>query len=232
VSEFSDSFHLRTNDSADAIALLRAAGVPGSVFPAKTGWVSFVFERGMRVGTNELADRVFAANKGLLVDYAYAADHGCWVSVYRGPERVARLRVSFETPSRSFDREALLQLGLLTPAGADAIDGWMREEQRSREYVVAEQLGLPRYRWFARRYEVEEPSEGGVEVDADGRVRSQKEALEDEIEELLRTLPPTRKRLGAITPPTKGAEQALAKKPVTKKRVTKKPATKRRAQRG
>ncbi len=115
VSELSDSFHLRTNDSADAVALLRAARVPGSVFPAENGWVSFVFERGMRIGTNDLADRVFAANKGLLVDNAYAADHGCWVSVYRGPERVARLKVSFETPSRSFDRESPSRSGRAAP---------------------------------------------------------------------------------------------------------------------
>jgi hypothetical protein len=209
VSEFSDSFHLRSSDPADAIALLRAARVAGSVFPAENGWVSFVFERGTRIGTKELAERVFAANKGLLVDYAYAADHGCWVSVYRGPERVARLSVSFETPTCSFDREAFLELRLLTLAGADAIERWMRHDQGPRDYVVAKQLGLPRYRWFARRYEVEEPSEGAVEVDADGRVRTREEVLGDEIEDLLRTLPPTKK--------------PAAKKPSAKKTVTKRP---------
>jgi hypothetical protein len=193
VSEFSDSFHLRANDPAGVVALLRAAGVAGSVFPAENGWVSFVFERGSRIGTNDLAERVFAANKGLLVDYAYAADHGCWVSVYRGPERVARLIVSFETPSHSFDRQAFRELGLLTPAGVDAIERWMRGEQRPHEYVVAEQLQLPRYKWFARRYEVEQPSEDAIGVDADGRVRTHEEVLNDEIDELLRTLPPTKK---------------------------------------
>jgi hypothetical protein len=193
VSEFSDSFHLRTNDPADVIAMLRAAKVAGSVFPAQNGWVSFVFERGLRVGSNELAERVFAANKGLLVDYAYAEDHGCWVSVYRGPERVARLVCSFETPRRSFDRAAFLELGLLTPASADAIERWMRQGHRSRDYVVAKQLELPRYRWFARRYEVDEPSEDGIEVDAEGHAQTNEEASNDEIEDLLRTLPPTKK---------------------------------------
>jgi hypothetical protein len=210
VSEFSDSFHLRATDPADAIALLRAAGVAGSVFPAENGWVSFVFERGSGIGTKELAERVFTANKGLLVDYSYAADHGCWVAVYLGAERVARLTVSFETPSRSFDREAFLRLGLLAPAGADAIERWMHGDQRTGDYVVAKQLGLPRYRWFARRYELDEPSEGGVEVDADGSVRTHEEALKDEIEELLRTLPPTKKP---------AAKKPAGKKSVTKRRV-------------
>jgi hypothetical protein len=212
VSEFSDSFHLRSDDPADAVALLRAARVAGHVFPAQNGWVSFVCERGTRIGSDELAARVFAANTGLLVDYSYAEDHGCWVAVYVGSERVARLKVSFETSSRSFDRDAFIRLGLFAPPAADAIEQWMWGEGRAREYVVAEQLRLPRYQWLAWRYAVEAPSEDRIEVDAEGRVRTQEDTARDEIEELLRTLPPTRKRPGLPVAQPKPAKKAAPTK--------------------
>jgi hypothetical protein len=78
------------------------------------GWVPFVFPLGSQLGLEDLVERVVAANRGLLVRYAYAGDHGCSALVYRGPTRVAELVVSFESkkPGR-FDRAKFVELGLL-----------------------------------------------------------------------------------------------------------------------
>src|SRR5262249_7010639 len=119
--------------------------------------------------------------------------------------------------------EAFVRLGLLAPLAADAIEQWARGERGPCEYVVAEQLRLPRYRWFSWRYVEEDPSEDRIEVDADGRVRTHEEAAHAEVEELLRTLPPTRKPSGPRAPPERG------KKPAAKKTAPSKSAVRTRA---
>lgn len=44
MSEFSDSYHLRSNNQQDGVDLLRAAGLRGYVFPPENGWVTVVAE--------------------------------------------------------------------------------------------------------------------------------------------------------------------------------------------
>jgi hypothetical protein len=169
MSEFSDSCHLRTMLREDAVQLLNACKVHGYVFDEAGGWVPFVFP------IDKLA-RVVAANTGLLVRYEYAGDHGCAVTVYDRAVRVAGLDVGFESskPGR-FDREAIIERGLVTAKAASEIERWVRDVRRDREsLVVAAGLGLSRHEWFAYDY-VHRGRDADrrdcIEVRADGGVR-------------------------------------------------------------
>lgn len=72
MSEFSESYHLRSTDIADGISLLRRAGLKGYVFPPQQGWVSIVAEE------NSFApdQRIVSENQGSLLHYVSAEDHG------------------------------------------------------------------------------------------------------------------------------------------------------------
>jgi hypothetical protein len=226
MSEFSDSFHLRSTDPQDAIALLRRAKAPGYVFPPADGFVTFVCPR-----DEDVPKAVLAANVGLLIDYSFAEDHGCWVDVYERDAKVASLSVDFDEQRAHFERSKFIAKGLLDAGAAEDVARWIRgspdaEARSGREaYVIARKLRLPRFAWLSYRYAQtdETPPEGRIEVDRSGRTRTIEEAEMDDIGELLATLPPTRK---PRAPPTDKTPTAT-KKAATKKAATKKAATKK-----
>jgi hypothetical protein len=89
--------------------------------------------------------------------------------------------------------------------------------------------------WLSYSYELanETPAAGRIEVDRGGRVRTFEQASKEEIEELLATLPPTRKQPGA-PPPAKAKAKANGKanakvtpKPKPTKTAKKKPRSAR-----
>lgn len=82
MSEFSESYHLATQHQQDAVDLLKKAQTRGFVFPNTNQWVTFVAE------TTEYGDidsRIISANRGTLLHYVHAEDHGWEFSVYEGP---------------------------------------------------------------------------------------------------------------------------------------------------
>lgn len=91
MSEFSDSFHLRSDDLDEGVALLRRAGLEGFVFPSEGGWTTLVCE-----GDGE---RLVAENTGTLLRYQWARDHGCRVDAWSSQARLAMLEVNFEKPT-------------------------------------------------------------------------------------------------------------------------------------
>lgn len=227
MSEFSDSFHLRTDDPEDAIELLRRAKVPGFVFPPAFGFVSFVCPRDKR-----FYQQVLGANLGLLVDYSFAADHGCWVNLYERDVKVGNLSAAFEEERSRFDREAFIDIGLVDPQGAEAIAEWVREahdpSKRSREtdHLVAKKLRLPQFSWLSYHYALsdETPPEGRIEVDREGQAHTLEDASQAEIEEILEKLPPQRRSPGAPKskrPPPVNAPKAKAKTSAKVKTKTK-----------
>ncbi len=44
MSEFSDSYHLRTNDPVEAVRLLHRLGRAGAVLPVEGEWVTFLVD--------------------------------------------------------------------------------------------------------------------------------------------------------------------------------------------
>lgn len=158
MSEFSESFHLVSRKTEDAIALLDAAGASGFVFPANGARVSFVCPE----SANE---RVIAANTLLLLHYVFAADHLCRVDLYEQAKRVGTLSRSFETKKKPrFDRDAFVAARVML--STTEVDRWLTgelDEDRNNRYVVAQTLGLARYQWLSYAYEID----GGGEPDPD-----------------------------------------------------------------
>lgn len=63
MSEFSESFHLRSEDRADGVDLLRRAKTTGYVFEPRDGWVTVLSPRGSMPGLGDREERVLAAAK-------------------------------------------------------------------------------------------------------------------------------------------------------------------------
>lgn len=218
MSEFSDSFHLRATDPQDVIALLRCAKVPGYVFPPANGFVTFVCPR-----DEDVRQAVLGANVGLLIDYSFAADHGCWVNVYERDTNVASLSVDFDEQRARFERTKFIAKGLLDAGAAEDVAQWIRGSPDAeapsggQAHVIARKLRLPHFAWLSYHYAQTDdtPPEGRIEVDRSGRTRTTEEAEMVDIDELLATLPPTRKPRA----PPAGKAPTAPKKAAPKKGV-------------
>ena len=55
MSEFSESYHLRSERQDDAVELLRRAKLKGYVYPPTSGWVTFLAEQGVSSRTSGLS---------------------------------------------------------------------------------------------------------------------------------------------------------------------------------
>jgi hypothetical protein len=171
VSEFSESCHLRCDDRAEGVELLRRAKMGGYVFAPEHGWVTVLFARASFAGSADLDARILAANRLLLVQYFYAEDHECGANLYDAQQRVGRVYVSFERDRSSFDRAAFVTRGLLTEEAAAKVDAWARGTREVGNLVLAGALGLPRYEWCSFAYESRNPPrDERVEVDAKGQL--------------------------------------------------------------
>lgn len=159
MSEFSESLHLRTRSASAAANLLRRAGAVGFVLPPLGGFCAIAVKRGS-------LDRVVAANRGTLLAYDYAGDHGCSIAAYVGTERVARLSMSFETPRRRFDRSAFVTRKLLTERAASELQKTLDGDGVPGAAELARPFGITRFRWFSYDYERSAtfPAEGRVHV--------------------------------------------------------------------
>ena len=156
MSEFSESYHLRTSDTNAAIELLKRAGRKGYVFPAADGWVTFVAEE----NTFEPDPAVIAANQGLLLHYVSAEDHGWSFSLFENTGEKCRFNCQWENeveidPSR-YSPEALGLLGLKFDAeeltrivSLDTIEGVFADAPAPR---FAELMRLPRHDWLSFDY--------------------------------------------------------------------------------
>lgn len=80
MSEFSESYQLRSERSEPAVELLRRANRKGYVFEPVNGWVTFVAEK----GTFEPDQLIVAAASSPLLHYVSAEDHGWSFTLYDG----------------------------------------------------------------------------------------------------------------------------------------------------
>lgn len=85
MSEFGCSYHLKTNDSRDAVNLLKNSGLKGYVFPSANNWTTFASE-----GDDfEINDKLITNNKGLLVYYYFADEMGWGFSVFEDDKKIS-----------------------------------------------------------------------------------------------------------------------------------------------
>jgi hypothetical protein len=174
MSEFSESYHLRSDDRADAVALLERAQCDGWVVTAGNGWVTFVVSESFRGAPN---DQVVAANEHALLYYMNAEDHASAFRVFNRATDLGGVICSwdpeFEITADTFDR-AQVQ-AVLTHASTDAaIDAMLQAEPgdvllTNPGHRFAALLELPAYEWLAGDYvERDGGSPDMIEVRATG----------------------------------------------------------------
>lgn len=94
MSQFFESYHLRSADRNEAVTLLKGAGLRGFVFPSGDGWTSFVCD-GEPFAVNEA---LLKANRGYLLQFAYSDDHGWTFVVINGHDIV----FAYDSPGLDF----------------------------------------------------------------------------------------------------------------------------------
>lgn len=92
MSDFSDTYHLRTSHVEDAVALLRRAGIHGFVLPEGEEWVLIVPSGEVFVPNQEL----IASNQGELLHFVYAEDHGWGFELYKDSHEVLAYDCSWD----------------------------------------------------------------------------------------------------------------------------------------
>ena len=144
MSEFSDSYHL-LGSTQDAVALLTRGSVRGAVLPGEGRWTAIVV-RGRE------AKKLAAANTGVLLEYIYGGDHGCWIRLFDGSERVAEFTASWETGEGLFKPSHWLRLGALDMRSAGVLAKLAKAPEYPEfdvPYPAAEALGIGAHRWLS-----------------------------------------------------------------------------------
>src|SRR5690606_18882089 len=85
VSEFSESYHLRSQERDAAAAIVRNAGLAGFVYPPGHGWVSFVAADGSFTPDARVVNQVITAP---LLHYVFAEDHGWSFALFHRGQRL------------------------------------------------------------------------------------------------------------------------------------------------
>src|SRR6185436_7148269 len=110
MSEFSESYHLRSERAEDAIELLRRAKCKGYVYQPVNGWVTFLAEEGVF----EPDERIVAAASHPLLHYVSAEDHGWSFALFDRGKAVSAYRCDWDDEIRvddsRYSRAALQQI--------------------------------------------------------------------------------------------------------------------------
>jgi hypothetical protein len=159
MSEFSESYHIRSEHAKDAIELLHRAKRKGYVYQPVNGWVTFLVEE----GAFEPDERIVAASIQPLLHYVSAADHGWSFRLYDRTRVVSAYRCDWDDDimfdDSKYSRTALqqfvpsLQLSLL-----DNFERWLHPKdfdeisETDPSKMFAEALGLEHYDWLSYDY--------------------------------------------------------------------------------
>ena len=159
MSEFSESYHLRSERADDAIELLRGLKRQGYVYQPANGWVSFVAEG----GKFEPDEEIVAAARQPLLHFVSAEDHGWSFTLFDRGKVASGYACEWESDinvdDAKYSREKLQQL--VPSAHGPSLDEFERrmhptdvddllEIRVSR--VLAEALGLGHYEYFSYEY--------------------------------------------------------------------------------
>ena len=136
MSEFSESYHLRSNDAQEAVEILRRAGERGYVFPASAGWVAFVSEGNLF----EPNPAIVKANPGILVHYVNQEDYCCWFAIFERSEMKCGYRCDWseglEVDDSAYSRAALSKI--LSSDKEDEVDAFEETLQPSDQDEIFE----------------------------------------------------------------------------------------------
>jgi hypothetical protein len=138
MSEFSESYHLRSDRAQDAVDLLRRAGRKGFVLEPEEGWVSFVADE----GTFEPDHKIVVAAKHPLLHFVSAEDHGVSFTFFEAGKVVTAYGCAWENDvsvdDSRYARDALERL--LPAADSSLLDEF---ERRMHPADIDELIGFP-----------------------------------------------------------------------------------------
>ncbi len=86
MSDFFESYYLRSSNSQDAYNILMNTGLHGYIFSPSNGWTQFVAE-GIPLTMNPAVAQV---NPGILIHMIYAGDHGWEFMVFHQSKQIAK----------------------------------------------------------------------------------------------------------------------------------------------
>jgi len=156
MSEFSESYHLRTERVEDAVELLQRAKRKGYVYQPVNGWVTFVAEGG---GFEPDLQIVAAASQPLL-HYVSAEDHGWSFTLFDRTKVISGYRCDWgdeiNVDDSGYSREALQRL--VPSAQLADFEDWLHPAdfdglfEAEPAKLFAQALGLEHYDWLAYDY--------------------------------------------------------------------------------
>ena len=159
MSEFSESYHLRSERAEDAVKLLRRAKHRGYVYQPVNGWVTFLAEG----GEFEPNKRIVATAAHPLLHYVSAEDHGWSFTLYDSAKIVSAYRCDWDSNIRvndsKYSRAALQKfVPSAQPALLDDFEQHLHPKNFDELFeaepskLLAQALGLEHYDWLSFDY--------------------------------------------------------------------------------
>ncbi|UJF36032.1 hypothetical protein [Paenibacillus hexagrammi] len=153
MSQFSESYHFRGEDRQEVVKLLQESQLEGYILPDKQGWVTFV----VKESNFEPLPAIIRNNRGVLLHYVYAEDHGWSLFLFQDEREVSRYICNWDDEIRidnlGMDIQAFFNLGLIHESNFQA--EWLQpqsfEELFDTEpcYKMAQALGIAYYDWIS-----------------------------------------------------------------------------------
>ncbi len=153
MSEFSESFHLRTEKAQEGIDLLKAAGFKGVVFQPENGWVTIVPQAAPLGAVRGMTSH----NQGTLLHYVFGEDHGWTFSLYEQSKSVTYYECIWDSKLAIDDSQVDVEAigAFVDPARLSELDDVLHprpEELRSAHHHFADLFGLKHYEWLSGGY--------------------------------------------------------------------------------
>lgn len=153
MSEFSSSYHLKTNDRAKVVDLIKNSNNKGYVFGETNGWVTFLIEG----PAFDINDSVIECNPGLIVHYIFAEDHGWELRVFSKDELVFEYKCDWTDEilieKEQFDisiiKEIIADQGNSIDNVDEIFDLSDLDFENPPAYRLANKLGLVNYEWLS-----------------------------------------------------------------------------------
>ncbi|BFT72382.1 hypothetical protein [Paenibacillus sp. P36] len=156
MSEFSESYHLKTLDQTKAVTLLRDSEMTGYIFSEKNGWISFVVDHRGKNTNDVLSD----SNPSILVHYVYLEDHMWSLRVYNKDELVFDYKADWAGEGLVIEKDLFnlehLENLILEQGNSisdleqifDFKDSKINYENPP-SYLIAQRIGLTNYEWVS-----------------------------------------------------------------------------------
>lgn len=157
MSQFSESYHLRSTKQTDAVELIKKSKTEGIVLEAQNGWVTFVVNGGQFKSLNSIVNN----NNGLLLHYVYAEDHEWSFSLFLNEIEICHYSCEWGLGVLNINKSRLFYQAFNTNDLFESELEFMRiMNTRSLEklfelqpfYNFADKLKLPHYEWVSFDY--------------------------------------------------------------------------------